>query len=336
MNAQSIEEAWAERLLAREARLVCAKSAMHAMVELGLVLPGDRIVVCADSACSKVYEGLYSAYDVVFVEEPTVEAFLAASGNVHSSYEGEGPRLWWLVESLGGEGLRVPDLRGLGKAARERGALLAVDNTRATCFGCNPLRLRAVLAFERFDRFYDAKPLRPLAAIAVARSQFKRHRVDEAARCVHTLLERCTAPAIELSGEEAEVLGQDFSEDAFRMQIRFDHARAFAEYAAANEMIKNVAYPGLSVHCDHCIATGVLEHGFGSCVCIEPAGPGAALRLFRELGGIEGEPLQLSGGTTVCAKLGESGESLLINVGEGSVFELIDQVDSALRRVCIG
>ncbi len=334
MDARSIEEAWAERLLAREARLVCAKSAMSAMSLLGLALSGDRIVVCADSARPNIDEGLYSAGDVVFVEEPTVEAFLAASGDVHSSYEGEGPRLWWLVESLGGEGLRVPDLRGLGKAARERGALLAVDNSRATCFGCNPLRLGAVLAFERLDRFYDANPPRPLAAITVARSQLKKHRIDEAAQCVHTLLERCTAPAIELSGEEAEVLGQDFSEDAFRMQIRFDHARAFAEYAAANEMIKNVAYPGLSVHCDHCIATGVLEHGFGSSVCIEPAGPGAALRLFRELGGIEGESLRLSGGAIVRAKLGESGESLLINVGEGSVFELIDQVDSALRKVC--
>ncbi len=336
MDARSIEETWAERLLAREVRLVCAKSAMHAMVELGLVLPGDRIVVCADSARPNIDEGLYSAYDVVFVEASTVEAFLAASGDVHPSYEGEGPRLWWLVESLRGEGLRVPDLRGLGKAARERGALLAVDNTRATCFGCNPLRLGAVLTFERFDRFCDANPPRPLVAIAVARSQLKRHRVDEAARCAHTLLERCTAPAIELSGEEAAALDQALSEDASRIQTRFDHARAFAEYAAANEMIQNVEYPGLSVHWDHRIATGVLEHGFGSCVCIEPAGPGAALRLFRELGGVEGESLPLSGGATACAKLGESGQSLLIDAGEGSVFGLIDQVDSALRRVCIG
>ncbi len=334
MDARSIEETWAERLLAREARLVCAKSVMSAMSLLGLVLPGDRIVVCADSAWLNVDEGPCFAGDVVFIEKPTVEAFLAASGDVHPSYEGEGPRLWWLVESLGGEGLRVPDLRGLGKAARERGTLLAVDNSKATCFGCNPLRLGAVLTFERLDRFYNANLPRPLAAITVARSQLKKHQVDKAAQCVHTLLERCTAPAIELSVEEAEVLGQGFSEDAFRMQIRFDHARAFAEYAAANEMIKNVAYPGLSTHCDHRIATGVLEHGFGSYVCIEPAGPGAAPRLFRELGGVEGEPLRLSGDATACAKLGEIGESLLINVGEGSVFGLIDQVDSALRKVC--
>lgn len=335
MDAQSIEEAWAERLFAREARLVCVKSAMHAMVELGLALPSDRIVVCADSAWSNIDEGLYSAGDVVFVEEPTVEAFLAASGDAHSSYEAEGSRLWWLVESLGGEGLRVPDLRGLGKAAREHGALLAVDNTRATCFGCNPLRLGAVFAFEHLNRLYDANSPRPLAAISVARSQLKRHQVDEAAQCVHSLLECSATPAIELSDEEAAALERGFSEDASRVQTRFDHARAFAEYAAANEMIQNVAYPGLSTHCDHRIATGVLEHGFGSYVCIEPAGSGAALLLFRELGGIEGEPLQLSGGTTVRAKLGESEGSLLINVGKGSVFELIDQVDSALRKVCV-
>ena len=51
-----------------------------------------------------------------------------------------------------------------------------------------------------------------------------------------------------------------------RMQAHFDRARALAEYLAANEMVHDVRYPGLSSHPDHAIATGILEHGFGSAV----------------------------------------------------------------------
>ena len=48
-----------------------------------------------------------------------------------------------------------------------------------------------------------------------------------------------------------------------RMQAHFDRARALAEYLAANEMVRNVRYPGLSSHPDHVAATGLLEHGSG-------------------------------------------------------------------------
>ncbi len=51
-----------------------------------------------------------------------------------------------------------------------------------------------------------------------------------------------------------------------RMQAHFDRARALAEYLAANEMVRNVRYPGLSSHPDHAVATGILETGFGPAV----------------------------------------------------------------------
>ena len=51
------------------------------------------------------------------------------------------------------------------------------------------------------------------------------------------------------------------------------------------------------------------------------------------LGGTEAEQLHLLGGTTVTLLKGESGSYLLFNMGEGNVFELIDRVDNALRKV---
>ena len=45
-----------------------------------------------------------------------------------------------------------------------------------------------------------------------------------------------------------------------------DRYKPLAEYLAANEMVRNVRYPGLSSHPDHAVATGILEHGFGPAV----------------------------------------------------------------------
>ena len=117
------------------------------------------------------------------------------------------------------------------------------------------------------------------------------------------------------------------------LQKRFDFARAFAEYAAANPLIDSCWYPGLALHPDHAAAASLLRHGFGSLVSIGLSGESSSLRVFQLLGGTAAEQLHLLGGTTVTLLKGESGSYLLFNMGEGNVFELIDQVDNALRKV---
>ena len=72
--------------------------------------------------------------------------------------------------------------------------------------------------------------------------------------------------ALDLSSGEAEVLEYGRDKLDTRMQAHFDRARALAEYLAANEMVRDVRYPGLSSHPDHAVATGILEHGFGPAV----------------------------------------------------------------------
>ena len=136
----------------------------------------------------------------------------------------------------------------------------------AGLFGCDPLRLGAVLSLEALDRVCAGKAPRKLVAVSVARSQLKRHRVDAAAECAHALIEGCGLAALDLSSDEAEVLERGLDTLDTRMQAHFDRARALAEYLAANEMVSNVRYPGLASHPDHAIATGILEHGFGPAV----------------------------------------------------------------------
>lgn len=265
MGVQQLEEAWAARTGARGARLVAASHVPAVLSQQGIVCPGDRLVAFADDFADAFANG-FDGCDVVLVGSPSADAFAAASEGFHASFDAEGSHLWWFVNSIGGFGLRVPDLRALGRVAREARALLVVDNTVASAFGCDPLRLGAVLSLEALDRVCAGKAPRKLVAASVARSQLKRHRVDAAAACAHALLEGRGLVKLNLPADEAGVLERVLDSLDTRMQAHFDRARALAEYLAANEMVRNVRYPGLSSHPDHAVATGILEHGFGPAV----------------------------------------------------------------------
>lgn len=328
MDVQQLEEAWALRAAAREARLVVARHVPAALSLLGIVRPGDRLVAFADDFTEAFARG-FDGCDVVLVGDSCVEAFAAASEGFDASLDAEGPHLWWFVNSIGGFGLRVPDLRALGRAAREAHALLVVDNTVTSIFGCDPLCLGAVLSLEALDRACAGEAPRKLVAASVARSQLKRHRVDAAAECAHALLEGCGLVALDLSSDEAEVLEHGLDT---RMQAHFDRARALAEYLAANEMVRNVRYPGLTSHPDHAIATGILEHGFGPAVEFDLIECSAG-ELFDALPG-EFRTSPAGGPTTrLSAPRGKQGSTIRLFAGTDNPLVVASTLDNALRKL---
>lgn len=331
MDVQQLEEAWAIRAGAREARLVAASHVPAALSLLGIVRPGDRLVAFADDFADAFARG-FDACDVVLVGEPSVAAFTAASEGLDASFDAEGPHLWWFVNSIGGFGLRVPDLRALGRAAREARALLVVDNTVASVFGCDPLRLGAALSLEALDRVCAGEAPRKLVAVSVARSQLKRHRVDAASECAHTLFAGCGASALDLSAEEADVLERGLSSLNARMQAHFDRARALAEYLAANEMVCNVRYPGLGSHPDHAVATGILEHGFGPAVEFDLIERSAG-ELFDTLPG-EFSTSPAGGATTrLSAPRGKQRGTIRLFAGTDDPLVVASTLDNALRKL---
>lgn len=331
MDVQQLEEAWAIRAGARETRLVAASHVPAALSLLGIVRPGDRLVAFADDFADAFARG-FDACDVVLVGEPSVAAFTAASEGLDASFDAEGPHLWWFVNSIGGFGLRVPDLRALGRAAREARALLVVDNTVASVFGCDPLRLGAVLSLEALDRVCAGKAPRKLVAAPVARSQLKRRRVDAASECAHTLFAGCGASVLDLSAEEADVLERGLSSLNARMQAHFDRARALAEYLATNEMVRDVCYPGLSSHPDHSVATGILEHGFGPAVEFDLIDRSAG-ELFDTLPG-EFRTSSAGGSTTrLSAPRGKRGSAIRLFAGTDDPLVVASTLDNALRKL---
>lgn len=330
MDVQQLEESWAARAGAREARLVAASHVPAALSLLGIVRPSDRLVAFADDFADAFACG-FDGCDVALVGEPAAAAFAATSEGFDASFDAEGPHLWWFVNSIGGFGLLVPDLRALGRAAREAHALLVVDNTVAGLFGCDPLRLGAVLSLEALDRVCAGKAPRKLVAVSVARSQLKRHRVDAAAECAHALLEGCGLAALDLSSDEAEVLEHGLDTLDTRMQAHFDRARALAEYLAANEMVHSVRYPGLTSHPDHAVATGILEHGFGPAVEFDLIERSAG-ELFDALPG-EFRTSPAGGATTrLSAPRGKQGNTIRLFAGTDDPLAVAATLDAALRK----
>ncbi len=330
VDVQQLEEAWVLRSSAREARLVAAPHVPAALSLLGIVRPGDRLVAFADDFADAFARG-FDACDVVLVDPPSVAAFAAASEGFDASFDAEGPHLWWFVNSIGGFGLRVPDLRALGRAAREAHALLVVDNTVTSIFGCDPLRLGAVLSLEALDRACAGEAPRKLVAASVARSQLKRHRVDAAAECAHALLEGCGLIALDLSSDEAEALEHGLDTLDTRMQAHFDRARALAEYLAANEMVRNVRYPGLASHPDHAIATGILEHGFGPAVEFDliECSAGEFFSILPD----EFRTSPAGGATTrLSAPRGKQGSTIRLFAGIDNPLVVASTLDNALRK----
>lgn len=331
VDVQQLEETWALRTGAREARLVAAPHVPAALSLLGIVRPGDRLVAFADDFADAFARG-FDTCDVVLVGEPSIAAFTAASEGFDASFDAEGPHLWWFVNSIGGFGLRVPDLRALGRAAREARALLAVDNTVAGLFGCDPLRLGAALSLEALDRVCAGMAPRKLVVASVARSQLKRHRVDAAAECAHALLEGCGLAKLNLPSDEAGVLERGLDSLDTRMQAHFDRARALAEYLAANEMVRNVRYPGLCSHPDHAVATGILEHGFGPAVEFDLIKRSAG-ELFDALPG-EFRTSPAGGATTrLSAPRGKQGSTVRLFAGTDNPLVVASTLDNALRQL---
>lgn len=116
-----------------------------------------------------------------------------------------------------------------------------------------------------------------------------------------------------------------------RMQAHFDRARALAEYLAANEMVRNVRYPGLTSHPDHAIATGILEHGFGPAVefdlmdCIA----GEFFSILPD----EFRTSPAGGSTTrLSAPRGKQGSTIRLFAGTDDPLQVAATLDNALRK----
>jgi len=167
-----------------------------------------------------------------------------------------------IVETIGNPTLRVPPLREIAKECRNSGCTLIVDNTFASPYLYQPLRLGedvivlesitkyigghndvmggvvCGLKEEDYERLWDIRRLhgtilQPLDAFLAARGL----------KTLHLRMRHMTATAARL----AETLQQKQEEG----------------------IVARVYYPGLRSHPDHTVASDMLKHGYGAVVSFD-------------------------------------------------------------------
>lgn len=383
-----VAAAYAQAAGARATWLVRARNAFEVIAKTGMVGAHDRLVVYGDTVLDRCLD-VNPWQNVSVVDELTCDAFVQAGFMPHAEEaerarlvpEGSpasyahpagmaADRLFWLVPSVGGPQLRTADLRAFSRAAQEAGALLIVDNTLMTVYGCHPLMQGAHICIENLDAMVDAPLEESVVAVSVARSlarRGRRHLADPRAEDAHRLLsfgfgspdavEPQSAPA----GEDLAAIDAALDSLAARMQPRFDGASAIASYLSCHAAVGCVRYPALATHPDHLLAPTVLEHGFGPAVsfCLRGA-PSESMRaqatrfaaLFEEARGASAESFAAAStgesvvsdapasafGKTCRTRIVPIADSktccLRLYMGAEHPLSIVDSLDQALRLFC--
>lgn len=322
--ADELASRYAGAVSAEGACFVRAVHVPDALAALGLVSANDQLIVCADDFETAFLER-FRRESLLFVEEPSAEAFAAAQTDAEARTgrapeQGSAGAVYWFVNSIGCRGLRVPDLRALASAAHEAGALLVVDNTVPSYYGCSPLALGADLVLEALDRVAAGRLGEKAVAVAWARA-------FDAARIMGA---RCTqVDAFAL--QDLSVLAEGLDTLPERMQRHFDNARALAEYLSCCEGLVSVSYPGLGSHQDHETATRILQHGFGPAIDFELSHTVSAgsfinrCRLNGRACAAGGVPTRLS------ARDGRDAFAVRLFAGLDAPLDIADDLDQAMR-----
>lgn len=329
----SIEDRYARACSARAAWFVRAAHAPEALSLTGLA-ERSRLVVCANDFTRAFSQGFETA-DVRFIDRPCADEFVHAGRAAGL----EGASLIWFANSIGCRGLKVADLRVLATAAREEQALLVVDNTVASLFGCSALSLGAHVVLEALDRVAAGSLGCKAVAVSVARDQYKRGRSrmdDPAARAAFEQLSACLPASEGREGlsRDARTLGaidQGLDTIEVRMQRHMDNARAIAEYLAAHPYIPHVDYPGLSRHADREVAASVLMHGAGPAIDFLLPSDARAGEFICALD--DAYRTSSAGGphTRVSALDGDDGQAIRLFAGTDNPLGVVDDIDRALR-----
>ena len=324
-----VEERYAEASGARSAWFIEARHVPEALGLCGLVR--DAVLIACANDFSAAFGDGFPCRRIVLIDDPAPEACLAASASALD----DGLPVAWFANSIGCRGLRVADIRRLSGSAREVGALLVVDNTLPSLFGCHPFEAGVPVVFEALDRVAAGRLPRRAVAVSVAPAHFKqgRRRFDnEFAVRAHRFLSNALRPPVDAAGIAAAV-DEGLDTLALRMQAHMDNARVIAEYLAAHDGVEAVWYPGLSGHVDRFVASHVLVHGAGPAIDFSLPAPLDA-RAFADILG-EGYRGCVAGGsrTRISDRDGWDARGLRLFAGTDEALRVVDDLDRALRAL---
>src|SRR5512136_1191627 len=299
---------------------------------LTLLKSGDHVVAFDDlyggtrRLFSNVFENLGIGFTYVDARDPE---------NVKAALR-KNTRLVWL-ESPTNPLLRLCDIREISGIAHDAGALVVVDNTFASPYFQQPIRLGADIVVHSTTKYINGHSDSVGGALVTSDDTLNRK----------LRFHQNAAGAI-LSPFDSFLVARGIKTLALRMERHEKNARAIAHYLASHEKVASVYYPGLTSHPQHALARRQMT-GFSGMLSFEIRGgePGArrflaALRLFalaESLGGVESlieHPATMTHSTIPKPereKVGITDSLIRVSVGIENVEDLIGDLGQALSRV---
>ena len=237
-------------------------------------------------ACDDLYGGTFRLFDKVYRRlgfEFTYVDPLRGPSAVAAAMR-PATRLVW-VESPTNPLLKIVDIAAIAQICKQRGALLAVDNTFATPYFQRPLELGADVVAHSVTKYLNGH-----SDVVAGALIFK----DNALRDRLAFLQNAAGGVP--SPMDSFLVMRGTKTLHVRMERHDHNARALASWLERHPQVEKVIYPGLASHPQHALAAKQMR-GFGGMIGFVLAGGLDATRRFlsacqiftlaESLGGVE-------------------------------------------------
>ena len=311
----ALEDALAELEGAESCHLTASgMAAVHGLV-LSFLRSGDELIIPR-----AVYGGVVGlAHSVLARAGITVTAVDTSDRAAVEAAIGDRTRLVWL-ETISNPTTAMADIAAISRLAHARGVSVAVDNTFASPYLCNPLALGADALVHSTTKYIGGHSDLTGGAILGGAD------VVAAAREIVIDAGGNAAPL------EAFLALRGLKTLALRMIRHSANALAVAEALEGAPGVAAIRYPGLASHPQHALAARTLREGMaGGMLALEVAGGRASGERFLDLLQVAVHATSLGSVETLCSHPASSSHRQL---GDAELAEA--GLSAGMIRVSIG
>jgi len=242
---------------------------------------GDHVIATDD-----LYGGTFRLFDKVFRRLGLEYTYVDPAGGGQAFADAVRPntKLLWL-ETPTNPMLKIADIAAAAQVCRDKGILLAVDNTFMTPFLQRPLELGADIVCHSTTKYLNGHSDVVGGALVVNDDELR----DRLA-FLQNSVGAVPGPL------DCFLVMRGLKTLHVRMERHERSARGLAEWLAGHPQVENIIYPGLASHPQHEIASKQ-QSGFGGMISFHLAGDLDAARRFlssvkvfalaESLGGVE-------------------------------------------------
>ncbi len=312
---------------------LCFSSGMGATdAIIKLLQPGDEVIAGDD-----LYGGTYRMFTKVYERFGIKFHFidLTDAGNIEQHINAKTKLLW--VETPTNPTMQIVDIAACAVIAGKHKLLLAVDNTFASPYLQNPLKLGAHIVMHSVTKYLGGHSDVIMGALCT-----NDDKLHERLAFIHNSCGATPGPM------DSFLVLRGIKTLHVRMKAHCENGRAVAEFLRIHPKVDKVYWPGFEDHKNHVIAKRQMKD-FGGMLSFTLKGNSQedAFKLARatkvfslaeSLGGVESlinHPASMTHASVPLAEREKAGvvESLLrLSVGIEDVFDLLEDLKQALNQ----